>query len=62
MENPKPIQQDQRDLLYVFNDRNVRYLIVGGYALSHYTEPRATKDLDLFLDSSPDNASRVFNP
>lgn len=61
MENPQPIQQDQRDLLYVFNARNVRYLIVGGYALSHYTEPRATKDLDLFLDSSPDNASRVFD-
>lgn len=27
------MEKDQRDLLYVFNDRNVRYLIVGGYAL-----------------------------
>jgi hypothetical protein len=53
--------KDQRDLLLAFNAHNVRYLIIGGYAYSHYTEPRATKDLDVFIDSSPENASRVFD-
>ena len=34
--------------------------MVGGYAYSYYTEPRATKDLDVFIDSSPENAALVF--
>ncbi len=54
------MEMDQRDLLREFNAQNVRYLIVGGYAYSHYAEPRATKDLDLFIDNSPENATRVF--
>jgi len=36
-------------------------LLVGGYALNHYTEPRTTKDLDVFVDISDDNAQRVFS-
>ena len=52
--------KDQRDLLLAFNAHNVRYLVVGGYAYSYYTEPRATKDLDVFVDSSPENAVLVF--
>jgi hypothetical protein len=54
------MEKDQKDLLYVFNDRNVRYLVVGGYAFSHYTEPRATKDLDLFVDPSEENSRALF--
>ena len=52
--------KDQRDLLLAFNTHNVRYLVIGGYAYSFYTEPRATKDLDVFIDSSPENARKVF--
>jgi hypothetical protein len=52
--------KDQRDLLLAFNAHNVRYLVVGGYAYSYYAEPRATKDLDVFVDSSPENAALVF--
>lgn len=55
------MQTDQRDLLLAFNDEQVRYLIVGGYALGRYTEPRATKDLDIFVEISAENAHRVFN-
>jgi hypothetical protein len=54
------MEKDQRDLLREFNAHNVRFLIVGGYAFSFYTEPRATKDLDIFIDRSPENALRVF--
>jgi hypothetical protein len=46
--------------LSIFNEENVRYLIVGGYALMLYTEPRFTKDLDLWVEPSKDNAARVF--
>jgi hypothetical protein len=54
------MEKDQRDLLREFNAHNVRFLIVGGYAFSFYTEPRATKDLDIFMDRSSENAVRVF--
>lgn len=39
--------------------REVRFLIVGGYALAAHGYPRATKDLDVWLMSDPDNAERV---
>lgn len=52
--------KDQRDLLLVFNAHSVRYLLVGGYAYSHYTQPRATKDLDVFVDPTPENAILVY--
>ena len=52
--------KDQRDLLLAFNEHKVRYVVVGGYAFNHYTEPRATKDLDVFVDSSDENAQCVF--
>ena len=54
------MNQDFRDLLRAFNDENVRYLIVGGYALIKYTEPRYTKDLDIWVSPDPENATKVF--
>lgn len=54
------MEKDQRDLLLVFNERNVKYLVVGGYAVSHYTEPRVTKDIDIFIDTSDENVARVY--
>jgi predicted nucleotidyltransferase len=49
-----------RELLQLLNDFEVRYLIVGGYAVMKYTEPRYTKDLDIWVENSVENASRVF--
>jgi hypothetical protein len=46
--------------LSLLNDRNVKYLLVGGYALMHYTEPRYTKDFDLWIERTPENAAKVF--
>jgi hypothetical protein len=52
--------KDQIDLLLAFNTAGVRYLLVGGYALGVYTEPRVTRNLDLFVDSSPENSVHTF--
>jgi hypothetical protein len=41
------MNSDFRDLLKLFNAHKVRYLVVGGYAVMKYTEPRYTKDLDI---------------
>jgi hypothetical protein len=48
--------QDFKDLLSAFHGHGVKYLIVGGYAVSFHGQPRATKDLDLFIKADPTNA------
>ncbi len=53
------ISSDFSELLRIFNEGGVRYLVVGGHAVMRYTEPRYTKDLDLWVDPTPKNAQRV---
>jgi hypothetical protein len=48
------------DLLQAFNAAGVEYLIVGAHAVMIYTEPRYTKDIDLWVRPSAANAERVF--
>ncbi|HLW89841.1 MAG TPA: DUF6036 family nucleotidyltransferase [Roseiarcus sp.] len=50
---------DFKELLSIFNDRGVKYLIVGGYAVSFHAQPRATKDLDILIGPDPENAAAV---
>ena len=52
--------QDFKDLLSAFNARSVRYLIVGGYAVSFHGQPRATKDIDIFIKADSATAKAVF--
>ena len=54
------MNSDFRDLLKTFNEAGVRYLVVGGYAYAEYVEPRYTKDLDVWIDRSEENANRVL--
>ena len=54
------MHKDFKDLLSAFNAHSVRYLIVGGYAYARYTEPRTTKDLDLFIRPDPENALMTY--
>jgi hypothetical protein len=49
------------DLLRAFGERDVRYLVVGAYALAHHGRPRATGDLDVWVDPTPSNASRLMS-
>jgi hypothetical protein len=49
-----------KDLLKNFNDAGLRYLVVGGYAVMKYTEPYLTKDLDVWIDPTPENAELAF--
>jgi hypothetical protein len=37
---------DFKELLSIFHAHGVKYLIVGGYAVSLHAQPRATKDID----------------
>jgi hypothetical protein len=48
------------DLLRLFNANRVEYLIVGGYAVMLYTEPRYTKDLDIWITATSENSTKVY--
>jgi hypothetical protein len=51
---------DFKELLSAFNVHRVRYLIVGGQAVSFHAQPRATKDLDILISPDPENSKAVF--
>jgi len=48
-----------KELLQLLNQFEVEYLIVGGYAVMKYGEPRYTKDLDVWVHNSAQNSVRV---
>ncbi len=52
--------KDHRDILMAMNARGVKYLVVGGHAVSIHAEPRGTKDLDLFIKADEENSKAVF--
>jgi hypothetical protein len=54
------MNQDFVDLLRAFGAHEVRHLVVGAYALALHGRPRATGDLDVWVDATPDNAVRVM--
>ena len=52
--------RDFRDLFAEFNAAGVEYLLVGAHALAVHGHIRATKDLDVWVRPSPQNADRVL--
>ena len=54
------VNSDFSDLLRIFNARRVKYLVIGGYAVVQYAEPRFTKDLDMLIGTDTVNAEAVY--
>jgi hypothetical protein len=54
------VNSDFSDLLRIFNANRVKYLVIGGYAVVQYAEPRFTKDLDVWVSTEPVNAEMVY--
>jgi predicted nucleotidyltransferase len=54
------MNSDFKELLKIFAERKVKYLIIGGYAVAKHAEPRYTKDLDIWISNSKENAERVY--
>ncbi len=52
--------EDFKQLLSVLNPNKVCYLIVGGHAVSIHAQPRATKNLDLWMAADPANSAALF--
>jgi hypothetical protein len=53
------LDRDLREFIELLNARDVRYVIVGAFALAHHGHPRYTGDIDFFVDSSVQNAKRL---
>jgi hypothetical protein len=51
---------DFKDLFSTLNAEQVKYLVVGGYAVSLHAQPRATKDIDILIKPSKRNAAALF--
>jgi hypothetical protein len=54
------VNPDFVDLLRALSDAEARFLVVGAYAVSLHSRPRATGDLDLWIATDPGNAARVM--
>lgn len=55
------LSPDFKEFVELLNSNNVRYLLIGGYALAAHGHPRYTKDLDLWLWPDADNAKAIIN-
>ena len=54
------VEKDFEDILRCFNSNNVRYCLIGAFALAYHARPRYTKDLDLLIDASEENAGNIL--
>lgn len=55
------LSQDFREFIELLNKNRVRYLVIGGYAVTLHGFPRYTKDLDVWVEATPENATRVLD-
>lgn len=53
------VDPDFREFIQSLNNNQVKYLIIGGYAVAFHGHPRYTKDLDVWIELSEENASRL---
>lgn len=58
---PDPVDtvRDFEDLLELLERYGARYLVIGGLAFIFHAKPRYTKDMDLWIDSDPENVHRA---
>jgi hypothetical protein len=54
------LNEDYKDMLRCLADENVRFLLVGAYAMAVHGFPRATMDIDLWVMPSPENGAAVL--
>jgi hypothetical protein len=56
----QPLGKDVRDFLALLVEHDVRFMIVGGFAVAAHGFPRYTKDLDVWIECSAENAARMM--
>ncbi len=54
------LNEDFKEFIQSLNDNQVRYLVVGGYAVALHGYPRYTEGIDIWIELSPANAGRII--
>ena len=57
--DPRHLSDDFRDFLICLNEAGVEYLLVGGHAVAYHGYVRPTRDMDIWVAISPENAERL---
>lgn len=54
------LNDDYKEMLQCLSEEDVKFLLVGAYALAVHGFPRATKDIDFFVWATPENAGKLM--
>ena len=53
-------EKDYEEFLELLNKHNVRYCVIGAFALAFHARPRYTKDMDILIEPTTNNAKRLL--
>jgi hypothetical protein len=54
------LNKDYKEILQILLKNRVKFLIVGAYAMAAYGYPRATGDLDIWIEATSENSKRIY--
>ena len=54
------LNSDYKEMLRILSEEGVEFIVVGAYALAYHGFPRATGDMDVWVNPTSENAQRVF--
>ena len=54
------LNEDYKEMLQILLSNKVKLLVVGAYAMGAYGYPRATGDLDIWVEASPENSEKIY--
>ena len=55
------LNEDYKEMLQILLNNEVKFLIVGAYAMGAYGYPRATGDFDIWVEASPGNSQKIYS-
>ena len=55
------VEKDFREFIELLNKNNVKYLVVGGFAIAFHSIPRYTKDIDILVEPSKENSKKLIS-
>ena len=55
------LNEDYRDILQIFSEEKIKFIVVGAYALGVHGIPRATGDIDIFVKPDKENSNKIYN-
>jgi hypothetical protein len=53
------LNQDFKEFIQLLNDNQVKYLVIGGYAVAVHGHPRYNKDINIWIEISQENAQKL---